>query len=286
VEFELQEKVDVSLGEFIWTGFDYLGEPTPYSGRDNETPDRWDLDWPSRSSYFAPVDLSGFPKDRYYLYQSQWTDEPMVHVLPHWNWEGKEGEKIPVFSYTNCEEVELFVNGKSCGKKVKGVDLTGIPAEFRGFERGIYMSPYRLSWEVPYTPGSIKVVAYKGGVAVAEKEIKTAGAPARISLEADRSEINADGKDLSFVTVRIEDENGNLCPLADNLVNFEVSGAGNIAAVGNGDQTSQASFQVNYREAFYGLCMLILRSTEETGSIKIVAESEGLEASALEITTQ
>ncbi|GAI28845.1 unnamed protein product, partial [marine sediment metagenome] len=180
-------------------------------------------------SYFAPVDLSGFPKDRYYLYQSNWTKEPMVHVLPHWNWEGMEGEMIPVFSYTNCEEVELYVNGKSAGRKVKGVDYTEIPAEFHEFEKGMYKTKYRLSWEVPYQPGRVKVVAYNGGEAVAEKEIKTAGDPAQITLSADRKEIAADGKDLSFITVRIEDKDGNFCPLANNLVKFNVTGEGVMA---------------------------------------------------------
>ncbi|GAF02761.1 glycoside hydrolase family 2 TIM barrel-domain containing protein [Saccharicrinis fermentans] len=149
VEFEQQEKVERSLGEFMWTGFDYLGEPTPYGGRDNSTHGYWNDNWPSHSSYFAPVDLCGFPKDRYYLYQSQWTSKPMVHVLPHWNWQEKEGDTIPVFAYTNCDEVELFVNEKSMGRKVKGVDLTPIPAEFHFFEKGTYMSKYRLSWKVP-----------------------------------------------------------------------------------------------------------------------------------------
>jgi beta-galactosidase len=285
VEFELQEKVKASLGEFIWTGIDYLGEPTPYAGRDNETPDRWDIDWPSRSSYFAPVDLSGFPKDRYFLYQSQWTEEPMVHVLPHWNWEGREGEMIPVFAYTNGEEVELFVNGESAGRKVKGVDLTGIPAEFRGFERGTWMSKYRLSWEVPYAPGSLKVVAYRDGKAIAEKEVRTAGPPAKISLIPDHSNITADGRDLSFITVRIEDKDGNFCPLADNQVKFKVSGDGSIAAVGNGDATATGPFQADYREAFNGLCLLILKSTEKPGTIHVVAESEGLTPATTEIRT-
>ena len=269
----------------MWTGFDYLGEPTPYAGRDNSTPGRWSKDWPSRSSYFAPVDLSGFPKDRYYLYQSNWTKEPMVHVLPHWNWEGMEGEMIPVFSYTNCEEVELYVNGKSAGRKVKGADYTEIPTEFHEFEKGMFKTKYRLSWEVPYQPGSIKVVAYNGGEAVVEKEIRTAGDPAQITLSADRKEIAADGKDLSFITVRIEDKDGNFCPLANNLVKFNVTGEGEIAAVGNGDATSQASFQADNREAFNGLCLLILKSIKDAGKIKVVAESADLESAMLEIIT-
>ncbi|WP_111708293.1 beta-galactosidase GalB [Lutibacter citreus] len=286
VEFDAQEKEPRSLGEFMWTGFDYIGEPTPYGGRDNSTHGYWNDDWPSRSSYFAPVDLCGFPKDRYYLYQSQWTTEPMVHVLPHWNWEGKEGETIPVYSYTNCEEVELFVNGKSFGKKVKGKDFTMIPAEYHEFDKGMYKSKYRLSWNVPYQPGSIKVVAYNKGKEIVTKEIKTAGKPAKISLVADRSEIDADGNDLSFITVKIEDKDGNMCPLSDNLVNFDIQGEGVLAAVGNGDQTSLKSFQASNRNAFNGMCLLVVKSTENSGSISIKANSKGLEGSNISITTK
>ncbi len=286
VEFDAQAKEPRSLGEFIWTGFDYLGEPTPYGGRDNSTNGYWNDDWPARSSYFAPVDLCGFPKDRYYLYQSQWTAEPMVHVLPHWNWEGKEGEKIPVFAYTNAEEVELFVNGKSYGKKVKGKDLTEIPSEYHDFERGMYKSKYRLSWDVPYQPGSLKVIAYKEGKEVAIKELKTAGVPAKVKLIADRTEIDADGNDLSFITVRIEDRDGNLCPLADNLVNFDIKGEGTLAAVGNGDQTSLASFQINNRKAFNGLCMLVVKSTETVGEISITASSDKLKPESITVQTK
>lgn len=284
-EFQAQEDNPFSLGEFMWTGFDYLGEPTPYSGRDNETQGYWNADWPSHTSYFAPVDVCGFPKDRYYLYQSQWTTEPMVHVLPHWNWEGKEGEMIPVFAYTNAQEVELFVNGKSYGKKVKGKDLTAIPADFHDFKKGTFMTKYRLSWEVPYEAGEIKVIAYNQNKEVAEKVIKTAGSPAKITLIPDRSEITADGSDLSFVTIRIEDENGNLCPDANNQVSFDISGEGVLAAVGNGNQRSLESFQVPHRKAFNGLCLLVVKSTSNTGVIKVKASAEGLQESEIQIST-
>ncbi len=286
VEFDAQAKEPRSLGEFIWTGFDYLGEPTPFGGRDNSTNGYWNDDWPARSSYFAPVDLCGFPKDRYYLYQSQWTTEPMVHVLPHWNWEGKEGETIPVYAYTNAQEVELFVNGKSYGKKIKGKDITEIPSEYHDFEKGMYKSKYRLSWNVPYQPGSIKVVAYNDNKEVATKEIKTAGKPTNISLSADRAEIYADGTDLSFITVRIEDKDGNICPLADNLVNFNITGEATLAAVGNGDQTSLASFQVNNRKAFNGLCLLVIKSTESAGDITITASSEALNTAEISVKSK
>ncbi len=285
VEFDAQAKEPRSLGEFIWTGFDYLGEPTPYGGRDNSTNGYWNDDWPSRSSYFAPVDLCGFPKDRFYLYQSQWTETPMVHVLPHWNWEGKEGEKIPVFAYTNAEEVELFVNGKSYGKKVKGKDLVEIPSEYHDFNKALYKSKYRLSWHVPYQPGTLKVVAYKSGKEVATKEVKTAGAPAKVKFLADRHNIKANGEDLSFITVRIEDESGNLCPNADNLLTFSVQGEGVLAAVGSGDQTSLESFQSNKRKAFNGMCLLVVKSLEAKGEIKIEASSNGLTSERLIVKT-
>ncbi|WP_139059131.1 beta-galactosidase GalB [Polaribacter reichenbachii] len=281
IEFDAQEKAPKSLGEFLWTGFDYLGEPTPYGGRDNSTNGYWNDDWPSRSSYFGPVDLAGFPKDRYYLYQSQWTKKPMVHVLPHWNWEGKEGEEIPVFAYTNAEEVELFVNGKSYGKKVKGKDFTMIPSEYHFFKKGMYKTKYRLSWQVPYQPGSLKVVAYNKGKKVAEKEIKTADKAAKIKLTADRSLINADGKDLSYITVKIEDKNGNFVPLANNLIKFKIEGKATLAAVGNGDPTSLKSFQIPERNAFNGLCLLIVKATEKSGEIKITATSKGLESKTI-----
>lgn len=293
IEFAAQEANPDSLGEFIWTGFDYLGEPTPYGGRDNSSNGYWNDDWPSHASYFAPVDLCGFPKDRFYLYQSQWTIKPMVHVLPHWNWEGKEGENIPIYAYTNADEVELFVNGKSYGKKVKGIDLTDVHTEYRGFldsgygfKRGIYKSKYRLSWKVPYQPGSLKVIAYKDGKEVATKEIKTAGKPAKIKLIADRTEIDADGKDLSFVTVRIEDKHGNLCPNAENLVNFEITGSGVLEAVGNGNSASLESFKANFIKAFYGKCLAIIKSNEIAGSIKITANSDGLTSEIISISTK
>jgi beta-galactosidase len=232
------------------------------------------------------VDLCGFPKDRYYLYQSQWTSEPMVHVLPHWNWEGMEGKKIPVYAYTNCDEVELIVNGKSFGKKAKGNDTTDIPAEFRGFKKGMYTSKYRLSWNVPYQPGSIKVIGYKDGKAMTEKEIKTAKKPAGIRLSADRNVIAADGMDLSFITVEIVDEDGVIVPEANNQVYFKVDGAGTMAAVSNGNSASLESFQDDKIQAFNGKCLLVVKSSESSGGIKITANSNGLNDSILTIQTK
>ncbi len=283
VEFDALEKNPNMLGEYIWTGFDYLGEPTPYGGKDNSTNGYWNADWPARSSYFGAVDLCGLPKDRFYLYQSQWTSEPMVHVLPHWNWEGTGNEQIPVYAYTNCEEVELFLNGKSLGRKVKGKDLTKLIVKFNKYPKDHFMSKYRLSWEVPYTPGSLKVVAYNDGKPVAEKTINTAGAPAKVGLSPDRATIVAGQRDLSYVTVRIEDKDGNLCPRASNLVRFKVTGAGSIAAVGNGNASTTEPFIASERTAFSGMCMLILESGNQPGDIQIVAEADGLEAANVKI---
>jgi len=290
IEFEALEKTPENLGEFIWTGFDYLGEPTPYGGKDNSTNGYWNGDWPARSSYFGAVDLCGLPKDRFYLYQSQWTTAPMVHVLPHWNWEGKEGEIIPVVAYTNAEEVELFVNGKSLGRKRKGIDKMPIPINFIDWEggryKGTHMSPFRLMWEVPYQPGSLKVVAYNDGVAVAEKRINTAGKPAKIELIPDREVLESDGQDISFITVRITDKYGNICPNADHLVDFSVSDLGIIAAVGNGDPASTAPFQSNQRKAFNGLCMLMVKTTKETGTIDVHATSDALQTASVSLTVK
>ena len=200
-------------GEFVWTGFDYIGEPAPFP-------------WPSVSSYFGMVDLCGFPKDRYYLYQSQWTDRPMVHILPHWNWPGFEGQEIPVWSYSNCESVELFLNGKSLGEK-----------------RFSDTQDLHLAWKVPYAPGTLRAVAKNNGKTVCVDEIQTAGAPARIVLRPDRNEIRADGEDLSYVRVEIVDQEGRVCPNADNLVRFRIEGEGVIAGVGNGNPVSHEYFQ-------------------------------------------
>ncbi len=290
IEFEALEKTPNNLGEFIWTGFDYLGEPTPYGGKDNSTNGYWNGDWPARSSYFGAVDLCGLPKDRFYLYQSQWTTAPMVHVLPHWNWKGKENQIIPVVSYTNAEEVELFVNGKSFGKKRKGMDKAPIPINFIDWEGGRYtgtfMSPYRLMWEVPYQPGSIEVIAYTNGEQVATKRIHTATKPAKIELVPDRTVLNADGQDISFITVRITDKDGNLCPNADNLVKFSVSDLGTIAAVGNGDPATTAAFQSNKRKAFNGQCMLMVKTTKTSGSITVQATSDSLQTASVSLTVE
>jgi beta-galactosidase len=280
VEFDAQEKNPSLLGEFVWTGFDYLGEPTPFwEWRDKDADD-----WPARSSYFGFIDLAGFPKDRYYLYQSEWTEKPMVHLLPHWNWEGKEGQTIPVMAYSNAREVELFLNGKSLGKKARFSDVWEMPVNKRTSETLRFATKYRRIWQVPYVPGALKAVAYENGKQVAVSEVHTAGAPAKVKLTADRSVIQADGDDLSFVTVRIEDQHGNLCPMAENLVHFAVTGAGTIAGVDNGNAATEEPFQADYRKAFSGMALVIVRSKPgEAGGIKIVATGEGLAKDTIEV---
>jgi beta-galactosidase len=284
VEFDAQEKNPSVLGEFVWTGFDYLGEPTPYFGGRGAAND---ADWPARSSYFGIVDLAGFPKDRFYLYQSHWTTKPMVHLLPHWNWAGMEGKPIPVMCYTNAGEVELFLNGKSLGRKKRFSEPVELPVGTSGSPDKKFLSKYRLMWQVPYAAGTLKAVAYEGGKTVAATEVKTAGAPARVVLTPDRAAIAADGDDLSFVTVRVEDKDGNFCPMADNPVKFKLEGPGKIAGVDNGNAATVEPFQADTRKAFSGLALLIVRSQRgQAGRVKITASGVGLRAGETTVTTR
>ena len=258
-DFVLQDDKSWVIGEFVWTGFDYLGEPTPY-----------DDFWPSRSSYFGICDLAGLPKDRYYLYRSRWnTADETLHILPHWNWEGREGEITPVFVYTNFESAELFVNGKSQGIQKKNNETP--------------QNRYRLMWmNVKYEPGTLKVVAFdKQGKPVAEKEIHTAGKPHHLEVTADKTTLTADGKDLSFVTVSVVDKDGNVCPNATNQLNFMVTGAGSFRAVCNGDATSLEIFHLPTMKAFSGKLVVLVQSSETAGEIQLEVESKGLKKSTL-----
>lgn len=284
VEFTYQDRLPKVLGEFVWTGFDYIGEPTPYFMSDN--PKDNEGDWPARSSYFGMVDLAGFPKDRYYLYQSQWTTKPMVHILPHWNWSGREGQNIPVMVYTNAEQVELFLNGKSLDKKIRGAEAVEIPVGENVSSSKKFISHYRLLWQVPYHPGSLKAVAYSGGREVAAQEIRTVGPPAKLVLVPDRAVLRADGDDVSFITVRVEDKDGNLCPTANNLIRFHLTGAGDIAAVDNGDAASIEPFHADFRKAFNGLALLIVRARDQAGTIALTATSDKLEQDSIRLQTQ
>lgn len=246
------KKYNFLSGQFIWTGFDYLGEPTPY----------W---WPSRSSYFGIIDLAGFPKDVYYMYQSEWTKKDVLHIFPHWNW--TEGQIVDIWAYCNAQEVELFLNNKSLGiKKKQGDDL-------------------HLMWRVPFTPGTLKAVSRTAGKEILTREVKTAGAPARLVVTADRSDIKADGNDLSFITVDVVDENGIIVPDAGNLVKFQVEGPGAIVGVDNGDPVSHESFKAPQRKAFHGKCLVVVQSGETPGIIKLTSTSEGLTSNTVEIKT-
>ena len=254
--FSSLERHPFVAGEFVWTGWDYLGEPTPY--------------YEARSSYSGIIDLAGFKKDRFFLYQSHWRpDFPMVHILPHWNWSGREGQVTPVHVFTSGDEAELFLNGNSLGRKKK-----------EPFQ-------YRLRWDnVQYEPGILKVVAYKEGRIWAEAEKKTSGEAARIKISADRSELLSSGTDLSFITVVITDKDGILVPDASNLIEFNVEGPAEIVATDNGDPTDMTAFPSPSRKAFNGMVLAIVRpKAGMSGKIVISAKCEGLEAASLELVS-
>ena len=262
-DFVLQDDKPWVIGEFVWTGFDYLGEPTPY-----------DEAWPSRSSYFGINDLAGLPKDRYYLYRSRWnTTDETLHILPHWNWEGREGETIPVFVYTSYDSAELFLNGKSLGIQKKSNDTK--------------QNRYRLMWmDVKYEPGILKVVALDdNGNPAAEKEIKTSGEPYKLVLDSDVQTIKANGEDLAFVTVSVEDKNGVPCPTATNQLNFEVKGNGTFRAACNGDATSLELFHLPTMKLFSGKLVVLVQSTENAGEIKLTVTGTGLKKGEIVINS-
>ncbi|MFZ5494932.1 MAG: beta-galactosidase GalB [Verrucomicrobiota bacterium] len=286
-EWRAADAVPGYAGEFVWTGFDYLGEPTPYNAdltnllnfsdpaekarQKKLLADLGRIPTPSRSSYFGIVDLAGFPKDRYYWYQARWRpDLPMAHLLPHWTWPERVGQVTPVHAYTSGDEAELFLNGQSLGRKK--------------LARG----EHRLRWDdVKYAPGELRLVAYKAGAKWAEAVQRTAGPAARLKLMPDRPELAADGKDLSFVTVRIEDANGVLAPRAANRVAFAVSGPAEIVATDNGDPTSFESFQSKERAAFNGLVLVVVRTKPgEAGPITLRATSPGLVPTEVTLTAK
>ena len=242
-------------GQFIWTGFDYIGEPTPYS-------------YPARSSYFGIIDLAGFPKDSYYMYQSEWTDTPVLHLFPHWNW--IEGQTIDMWCYYNqADEVELFINGKS-----------------QGVRRKADSHQYHVMWRVTFEPGEVRVVARQNGREVREQVICTAGAPHHLRLTADKNTLNADGKSLTFVTVEVVDQDGNLCPNAENQVFFDVEGEAVIAGVDNGCQTSMERFKADNRKAFYGKCLVVLQSTKKAGTVRLTAKGVDLKSGVITLSTK
>lgn len=261
-EFAQQDDNDFLLGEFVWTGFDYLGEPTPYGDGA-----------PSRSSYFGIIDLAGLKKDRYYLYQSVWSDQPVLHAMPHWTWPDRIGQEVPVQCYTNYPKVELFVNGVS-----KGVRTKDASAKF---------TRYRMMWDsVKYEPGEIKVVAYDDAdKACEEKTIRTAGKPYQVRLKEDRKQIRADHKDLSFITIEVIDKDGNLCPRDASMLFVNVKGEGTLKALCNGDATDLTSFSSNYLRVFNGKMVAIVQSTDLAGEIKLVVSGERLKKGEVTIRT-
>ena len=262
-DWRMQDDRDYTIGEFVWTGYDYLGEPSPY-----------DEYWPSRSSYFGICDLAGLPKDRYYLYRSHWRkDDATLHVLPHWTFPGREGETTPVYCYTSWPSAELFVNGKSQGRIVKNPNTR--------------LDRYRLRWNnVKYEPGEIKVVAYDyDGTPKGEKIIRTAGAPARIVLKADRNSISSKGEDLSFVTVSVVDKDGNPCPTATNKMKFNVSGTAKFRAACNGDATSLVAFNSTEMPLFSGELVVVVEGLKR-GTATLSVSADGLTTATLPITVE
>lgn len=261
-DLALADDFDWTMGQFVWTGFDYLGEPSPY-----------DTDaWPNHSSMFGIIDLASIPKDRYYLYKSIWNkNDNTLHILPHWNWEGREGQKTPVFVYTNYPSAELFINGKSYGKQTKN--------------NSSVQSRYRLMWmDAIYEPGEVKVVAYDAqGKAAEEKIIRTAGKPHHIELIADRTHLTADGKDLAYINVRVVDKDGNLCPNDQRLIKFSVTGDGKYRASANGDPTSLDLFHLPQMPLFNGQLTSIVQSGEKAGELVFEAQAKGLTSAKMTI---
>ncbi|MDF1512895.1 MAG: glycoside hydrolase family 2 TIM barrel-domain containing protein [Anaerolineae bacterium] len=263
---------DYVAGDFMWTGIDYLGESR----------------WPSKNSSSGPIDMCGFPKDAFYFYQSQWTGAPVMHIFPHWTWPGREGQVIPVICYTNCDSVELFLNGTSFGEQVYAFPRYGMDPS-KGWGEQDWMSFARpstadlhLRWTVPYTPGVLKAVGKRNGEVVCEQEVVTAGPPSQIHITADRETIAANGRDIVHLTVKALDAAGNFVPTADNLITFEVQGTGHIIGVDNGNPASHEPFQANQRQLFNGLCLAVIQSTRQPGTITIQASAPGL--SAAEVT--
>jgi beta-galactosidase len=245
---------DWLAGGFVWTGFDYRGEPSPNG-------------WPNISSQYGIIDTCGFPKDSFFYYQSWWTSQPLLHLFPHWNWEGMEGKEIAVWVYSNLESVELFVNGKSLGAKDVKKDS-------------------HVAWVVPYAPGAIEARGSKGGQVVMTAKRETTGAPAKLVMKADRQELSADAEDVAMFTVEVQDAQGRVIPMTDNVVKFRVSGSGKLIGVGNGDPTDHESDRGTVRKAFCGYCMALVQSAKTAGSITVEAESPGLTSSSVTIAAK
>ena len=275
-DFIRQEDHDWSMGEFIWTGIDYLGEPTPYYS-----------DWPSHSSLFGAVDLAGLPKDRFYLYRSHWKkDAETLHILPHWTWPGREGEVTPIFVYTNYPEAELFINGKSQGRQRKDRSIKIEDTENEDSQKAFTRQKrYRLMWmDTKYEPGEVKVVAYdEAGKPVATQTVRTAGRAHHLELSADRTTISPDGKDISFITVRVVDKDGNLVPDDGRLLKFKVTGAGSFRAAASGNPASLDAFHLPRHHAFSGQLVALVQSAERAGEAVLTVSAKGLPSASIRI---
>jgi beta-galactosidase len=271
---------DFVIGDFMWTGIDYLGEAR----------------WPSKNASSGVIDLCGFPKDAYYFYQSQWTTKPMIHLAPHWNWNpakdgtgGKEGKVIPVIAYTNCDTVELFLNGKSYGTKALQFPRPGNSGAWNRYDVppvGVTTGDLHLMWDVPYEPGTLKAVGRKRGKVVVEEMIHTAGAPAALRLSVDRNTINADERDVTHVKVEVVDENGNMVPDANEPVQIIVEGAGRLIGLDNGNPFDHTSMKSDRRNTFNGLALAVVQSNNKAGTIRVRTNSSSLKNASVEITTK
>jgi beta-galactosidase len=262
---------DYVIGDFMWTGIDYIGESR----------------WPSKNASSGVIDLCGFPKDAYYFYQSQWTYKPMIHLFPHWNWKGKEGKVIQVMAYTNCDSVELFVNGKSFGIKALQFPRPGNSGAWNRYDVppvNNTTGDLHLMWDVPYEPGILKAVGRKGGKIVVQEEIHTAGAPAAFRLSVDRNAIVADERDVAHVKIEVVDENGYVVPDANEPVQIIVEGEGKLIGLDNGNPVDHTSMKSDHRNTFNGLALAVIQSNTKAGTIRIRTNSL-LKNASIEIVT-
>jgi beta-galactosidase len=262
---------DYVIGDFGWTGIDYLGESR----------------WPGKLASSGMLNTCGFPKDNYYFYQSQWTTNAMLHLFPHWTWLGREGQVIPVVCYTSCDTVELFLNGKSFGVKTLEFPRQGTAGGWN-----TYANPQQptgttadlhLVWDVPYEPGTLKAVGYKEGQQVCEEEVHTAGAPAAILMASDRATMEANGRDVAHLTVKIVDAEGNVVPQATNAVTFDLTGAASLIGVDSGNPASHEDYKSNTRRAYHGLCLGIIQAARQPGRIRVTARADGLKESSVDL---
>jgi len=265
---------DYVMGDFMWTGIDYLGEAR----------------WPNLNPPCGVIDRCGFPKDSYFFYQGLWAEKPMLHLLPHWNWQGREGQIIPVLGYTNCDAVELFLNGKSYGEKRrnfprKSPTIVGNWSTYDPKNR-VTTADLHLSWDVPFEPGVLKAIGKKNGQVVVVTEVKTSGAPAALRISVDKNTLRADSRDVVHLTAEIVDKEGNIVPYADNLVEFTVEGGGKLIGVDNGSHRDYNSMKINRRNAFHGLCLAIIQSNDKEGTIKLTAKSAKLSEATVTITAK